>query len=160
MNEKKNRFRTQYDRERIYSRVGDPVHILYEAKFDSSGHYDLVESGRENTYDFIQSHKDSVDIHLILKRFANGDTAALSRKQGMYGDFTQMPTSFADMLNKVNAAESYFNSLDAETRSKFDDSFGIFMASIGSDDFMDKLGLVKADPVPVPDPVPGGDPVE
>lgn len=147
MNEKA--FRTQYDRERVRSGHGDPVHILYEPVFDSSGHMELRESGRENIYDYIQSHKESTDINLILQRFAKGDAGALSRRQGMYGDFTQVPNNYADLLNKLNAAEAHFNSLPVSEREKFGHSFAQFISSLGDIVLRDQQPIEK----PVEDPV-------
>lgn len=144
MDEKKISYRTQYDRQRVRSNHGDPVHILYSPQFDSSGHMDLVETGRENVYEYIQSHKDSTDINLLLQRFAKGDVSVLSRRQGMFGDFTQLPTNYADMLNKLNAAEEYFNSLPVEERSKFNHSFAQFISSLGD--------IVPADSMPIEKP--------
>lgn len=135
-------FRTLFDRERVRSNVGSREHVLYAPEFDSNGHMELVETGKENIYDFIQSHKDSVDINLILKRFANGDAAALSKRQGAYGDFTQMPCSYADMLNQINKGEEYFLSLPVDVRAKFDHSFPQFMAAMGTPDFFDRLGII------------------
>lgn len=150
MNEKKNRFRTQYDRERIRSVPGSRERILYEAQFDDKGNYDLVESGKENLYDYIQSFAASVDINVIMKKFANGDTSALARRQGTYGDFTDMPKNYAEMLDRLNKAENYFNGLPVDVRAKFNHNFGEFVAQLGSDDAYAKLGLV---PDPAPEPV-------
>lgn len=144
MDEKKISYRTQYDRQRVRSNHGNPVHILYSPEFDSSGHMDLVETGRENVYDYIQSHKDSTDINLILQRFAKGDVSVLSRRQGIFGDFTQVPTNYADMLNKLNRAEEYFNSLPVEERAKFNHSFAQFVSSLGD--------IVPADSMPIEKP--------
>lgn len=145
MHEETYRFRTQYDRERIRTNFGDPVHIIYSPEFDSTGHMDLVETGREDIYQYIQSHKDSTDINLILQRFAKGDVSVLSRRQGMYGDFTQVPTNYADMLNKLNRAEEYFNSLPVEERAKFNHSFAQYISSLGD--------IVPADSNPIEKPI-------
>lgn len=118
------KWRTQYDeRLEIHSNSGTEEHILYQPQFDKEGNYELVESGRENLYDFIQSHAESCDIHVILERFARGDESALSRVQGVYADVTGMPGSYAEMLNTVIAGEQQFNSLPLEVREKFDHSF-------------------------------------
>lgn len=143
MSDQVRNFRTQFDRERVFSDVGSRERILYAPEFDSNGHMELVETGKENIYNFIQSHKDSVDINLILKRFANGDASALSKRQGAFGDFTQLPTSYADMLNKVMRGEEYFQNLPVDVRSKFNHSFAEFMASMGTDDFFSKLGIER-----------------
>lgn len=102
-------FSTQYrSRTRFISNGGQRERILYQPKFDENGVMDLVESGKEDLYDFIQSHAEAVDIHVILARFQNGDVDALSRVQGAYGDFTNMPTSYAELLNRVNEGQSFF----------------------------------------------------
>lgn len=146
------RFATQYrPRTRFISNVGQREKILYQPKFDENGVMDLVESGKEDVYDFIQSHAESVDIHVILARFQNGDIDALSRVQGAYGDFTNMPTSYAELLNRVNEGQSFFNSLPVDIRAKFNHNFAEFMAAMDKPDFLEKLGI-KPDPEPEPVP--------
>lgn len=72
-------FKTQYDaRDRIFSDPGSPEHITYAGHYDDKGRVVLEESGRENIYDFIQSHAESCDIHVLMKRYQNGDFDALS----------------------------------------------------------------------------------
>lgn len=144
---------TQYDAHaRVYSNPGIREKILYGPKFDDHGHMELVETGRENLYDYIQSHKDSVDIKLILDRFARGDTAALSQRQGFYGDFTQMPTTYAEALNAMISAENYFNSLPVETRAQFNHSFQQFLAQMDKPDFTIKMGFQPAQVPSSPQP--------
>lgn len=135
-------FATQYrPRTRFISNGGQRERILYQPKFDENGVMDLVESGKEDLYDFIQSHAEAVDIHVILARFQNGDVDALSRVQGAYGDFTNMPTSYAELLNRVNEGQSFFNSLPVDIRAKFNHNFAEFMAGMDKPDFLDKLGI-------------------
>lgn len=145
-------FVTQYrPRIRFISNGGQRERILYLPKFDENGVMDLVESGKEDLYDFIQSHAESVDIHVILARFQNGDIDALSRVQGAYGDFTNMPTSYAELLNRVNEGQSFFNSLPVDIRAKFNHNFAEFMAGMDKPDFLEKLGI-KSEPEPEPVP--------
>lgn len=142
------KFRDLYDqRVRVIENPGSPVRVLYTSKVAEDGNIELIPSGTENLYDFIQSHKDSVDIHVILNRFANGDTNALSRVQGSYGDFTDMPTTYAELLNTMIAGENYFNSLPVETRAEFDHSFEKFMVSMDNmPEFIKKLGYEVKSP--------------
>lgn len=147
-------FRTQFDRhDRVFQSPGNGDKILYTPQLLDDGNIDLVPSGKEDLYEFIQSHKDSCDIHVLLARYQNGDVDALSRAQGAYGDFTQMPTTYAELLNAMIAGEAYFNSLPVDVRAKFDHSFEQFMLSM--DDmpgWLDKLGLSSQDQGPaVPD---------
>lgn len=149
-------FVTQYrPRIRFISNGGQRERILYQPKFDENGVMDLVESGKEDLYDFIQSNAESVDIHVILARFQNGDIDALSRVQGAYGDFTNMPTSYAELLNRVNEGQSFFNSLPVDIRAKFNHNFAEFMAGMDKPDFLEKLGIKsepESEPVPPVEP--------
>uniref|UniRef100_A0AAU8B1P4 Internal scaffolding protein n=1 Tax=Dulem virus 174 TaxID=3145651 RepID=A0AAU8B1P4_9VIRU len=139
------KFVTQYEpHERIHANIGDPVKVLYSPRFAKDGTMELVESGRENLYEFIQSHAEGVDIHVILERFARGDISALSRAQGAYGDFTTVPKTYAEMLNTLIAGEEYFNSLPVEVRAKFDHSFQKFVASMDAEDFWSRFDLPGA----------------
>lgn len=140
-------FRTQYmDHPRLYQEPGSREKILYSPVFDRKGVMSLEESGIENLYDYIQSHAQSVDIHVLLQRYQQGDLTVLSRVQGTYGDFTQMPTTFAGALNTLIAAEQYFDSLPVEVRAKFGHSFSQFIASMDSADFARSMGIDVPDP--------------
>lgn len=144
-------FRTQYEPSVSVSQpVGDPVKIMYGPKYRADGTWYLVQIGKHDLYSEIQSHAGSVDIHEILRRFATGqDPAALSRIQGVYGDFTQMPKTFAEALNTLVAAQQYFMDLPKDTRAEFGHDFNRFIASFDSPDFLAKSGLFD---VPSPDP--------
>lgn len=145
-------FKTQYDaRDRIFSDPGSPEHITYAGHYDEKGRVVLEESGRENIYDFIQSHAESCDIHVLMKRYQNGDVDALSQKQGFYGDFLDFPKTYAEALNHMNEMERQFMALPVESREKFGNSFAEFLAASAEPDFLDRLGIKKA---PVVEPVP------
>lgn len=143
------------DHARVYQQPGDPEKTVYSPVFDKEGNFDLQPSGKEDLYGFIQSHADSVDIHVILDRFARGDVSALSKVQGTYGDFTTVPKTYAELLNAVIQGEQYFMTLPVETRAAFDHDFRKWMA--GMDDmpsWLSKMGLDSADSGPAPaDPV-------
>lgn len=149
-------FRTQYDkRDPVYQEPGSRIHVLYGPVFDKQGHMSLQVTGQEDLYDYIQSHADSVDINIILKQYANGDPSVLSRVQGAYGDFTQMPKSFAEALNTLIAAEQYFNSLPVETRAQFGHNFNQFIASMDAPDFTSRMGITPVADTSSVDPTPG-----
>lgn len=132
-------FETQYrDPVRFVSCVGDPIEPEYTAVYDDDGQLTLKVSGKTDLYQFIQSHRDSVDIHVLLKRYQSGDVDVLSRVQGAYGDFTAAPKSFADMLNLVNAGKDYFDRLPVEIKQQYDNNFAVFMQDFGSEAFFAK----------------------
>lgn len=129
---------------RVYTNSGSRIHILHKPVIDENGHMELVESGKENIYDFIQSFKDSCDISLIVKRFTNGEIDILSRRQGMFFDATEMPKNLAETLNYVRNAEEQFKSLPVEVRAKFGHSFSEWVASAGTPDFFEKMGMTNS----------------
>jgi hypothetical protein len=151
-------FSTQYDaRDRVFCNPGDPIHITYAGRYDEKGRVVLEESGRENIYDQIQSHAESCDIHVLMKRYLNGDATALSQAQGQYLDATHFPKTYADMLNFVNDQERAFMALPADVREKFGNSFTEYLAASCEPDFLDRLGIERQ---PAVDPVPAIPPVE
>lgn len=142
------KFRTQFDpHSPVYQEPGDPVKVIYSPRYDDHGVLDLVATGRENLYDYIQSHKESTDIHVLLTRFANGETDVLSRMQGFYGDVTSMPKTYAEVLNAVIAGEETFSRLPVEVKQRFDNSFAVWLASMDSDDFADRMGVTPDAPI-------------
>ncbi|UPW41641.1 internal scaffolding protein [Peromfec virus RodF8_32] len=140
------KFRTQYETfDKPFSEPGSPVKTLYGPVFNENGVMSLKEIGQHDLYSEIQSHADSVDIHLLLKMYAAGDKDVFSRVQGAYGDFTQMPKTFAEALNTMIAAEMYFDSLPVETKAKFNHSFSQFLAGMDSPSWLADAGIVLPD---------------
>lgn len=143
-------FRTQFEKApSISTEPGSRTKVMYGPKYDKQGRMYLVETGVHDLYAEIQSHADSVDIHVLLERFAQGDPGALTRIQGTYGDFTQLPGSFAEALNIMAAAEQYFMSLPVDVRDRFGQDFNQFIAAMDTPDWVSKVGL---DHAPTPDP--------
>lgn len=140
-------FCTQYSkRGRLYANPGSPIHKTYGGHYDEKGRVVLEETGQENIYDFIQSHAESTDIHVLMKRFQNGDVTALSSAQGFYGDVLDFPKTYAEAFNHMHEMEAQFMKLPIEVRGKFNHSFQEFLACSGEPDFLDKLGL-RSEPV-------------
>ncbi len=134
------KFPTMYDRSgRTFSAAGSPDKVIYSSQIRPDGTIELVEKGKESLYDFIQSFKDSCDINVLLSRYANGDTEALSRVQGAYGDFTQFPRTYAELLNRVNQGKQLFDDLPLSLREKYNHDFGQFMAAMDQPDFWDQF---------------------
>lgn len=143
------KWRTQYDRvtTEYYSCSGSSVRPVYSSKVNDSGILELQMVGEEDTYPLIQSYKDSCSINYLLAKYANGDVNALSKVQGVYGDFTQLPKSFAEVLQRVIDGENYFNSLPLDVRQQFANDFRRWFAEAGTDSWLASMGIVSADPV-------------
>lgn len=149
------KFPTQFDsHERVHQNPGSGVKQMYSPKFEEDGRLTLVESGTADLYAEIQSHKDSVDIYTILKRYEAGDLDVLSRVQGVYADVTGMPRTYAEMLQRIEDGKNVFASLPKEIRENFNNDVNQFFAAMDSPDFSKRLGLevesyVKEEPVQV-----------
>lgn len=134
-------FRTQYDRIEVFSNVGSRFHPTYKLKYDEDGVAALIETGKIDIYEQIQSWKDSCDINVILERFENGDIDALNRKTPMFGDFTSSPQTLAEHLQLLRDAEDSFRGLPLDIRAQFNHNPAEFYASIGTDKFNRIMGL-------------------
>lgn len=54
------------DHPRVNINPGDPDKVLYSPSFDSSGHMELREVGKESLYQYIQSYKESTEFTSFL----------------------------------------------------------------------------------------------
>lgn len=144
-------FLNQYDarvRERSYfSPSGSSLKPVYRSQYNRDGELVLVASGEEDLQAYIQSHAESVDINVILTRFANGDSAALSKVQGAFGDVTGMPKSYAEMLNSVIAAQDTFDRLPRDVRQSYDNSWTKWLSQSFSFAPVDNVVVSPVDPV-------------
>lgn len=162
------KFRDKYSDFKLSpSNAGTRFHNDYKMKVFEDGSRDLVVVGQIDTYEIIQSHKDSVDLKLTLERYARGDDSAINRRQAFFGDFTNMPTSLSELSQRILDAQDLFNSLDVEARREFDFDAGKFFASIGTPEFdaiVEKYNPIVEEPVlpnvsretldPIAEPVP------
>lgn len=136
------KFRTQYDRQApVYQEPGSRIRVVYSPRYSETGVLDLEVTGQENLYEYIQSHKESTDIHVLLNRFVNGETDVLSRVQGFYADASNMPKTYAEVLNAVISGEEAFARLPIEVKQRFDNSFSVWLSSFDSPDFAEKMGF-------------------
>lgn len=142
-------FRTNYDRYVVHTNPGSPIKINYVGQVTKRGDIDVVESGADNLYMFIQSFADSCDINVLISRFNNGDTSALNQRVGQYLDVTDCPKSLADAFEMVQKASDIFAGLPIEIRREYDSNVGKFIEDIGSDHFNNLFGSK---------PQPGSDP--
>lgn len=111
------------------SNPGSRFRKSYIGKRDANGKLDLHCTGRVDQYAIIQADKESTDINVILSRFAEGDSTALSRMQGIYGDFTGLPDSYIGMINLIEEGKLAFDALPPQMKQVFDNDFVKMLAS-------------------------------
>lgn len=142
------KYKVKGERKRVISNKGDYEKVNYVGRLNKSGEIQLVESGVTDMQGYINSFADSVDINILLSKYANGDTSALNQRQGDYLDVTQFPTTYAELLNTLNAGKEMFENLPNEIRGKFDYDVNKFISSIGTNEWYDKLALEQPQNAP------------
>lgn len=143
-------FSTQFSSHgRVHARPGSRIKPVYQARKSDSGSIELIQVGEENIYDAIQAEREGCELTSILRRFVNGETDVLSRTQGMYGDFTNFPTTYAEMLNKLIEGRAVFEGLPLEERQKYGNDFGVWLQSFDnvSRETSDDAPVKELDPV-------------
>lgn len=133
----------------VPSPIGNGERSIFEERVEN-GKRSLVVTGKENLKDFIEASKNETLISNIMKRFEQGDVNALSRVQGFYGDVTTMPSNLADAQKVLINLENQFNSLPADIKKKFDNSFDKYVqdvSSVKSVDEFNNLFNIKVDNV-------------
>lgn len=160
------RFNTLFDRingsDHFFTDPGSQLHPRWNVKYDKNGVKDLVHIPGDDidTYSAIQSHADSVDIHVLLKKLENGDFSALDRAAALYLDVSELPDSPIGIFQLLSDARNNFDALPLDTRAAFNNSFEQFIASYP--DFVSMAAALNnvSSPDPVqaaaPDPVPEG----
>lgn len=137
-------FRTHYDARmnhvRVPSNIGDREKKEYQPVYDKRGIWHLEETGLSSVYLDIQSYAASCDINVIMARYRNGEVDVLGQIQGVYGDVSNIPTNYAEIMNAKLEAENLFASLSADVRAKYGNSVEQFMSEIGTKSGLEKLG--------------------
>lgn len=124
---------------------GSPVHEKKTGTLQKDGTIKLTVVGVDNVFEDIQSYEAETNINNILARAANGDYIGIDSGRGtpVFGDFTNMPSSYFEVLNTVIEGKRYFEKLPVEIKEKFDNDFNKWFASAGENDWFMKMGIVK-----------------
>lgn len=113
---------------RFISNAGDPLHKVQHGIVLEDGTIKLVVDRIEDTDAIIDSYRESTDINNIMARIQAGDVSLLNQKQGFYGDFTEFPKTYAEMLDLMHRGEEFFNKLPVEVKEKYNNDFNQFFA--------------------------------
>ena len=138
-------FKTQYQRERVTTNSGDRLRIVRAGVLNNKKQIVVKEKGTEDLYAYINSFADSVDIHVLLARFANGDKEALLQRAGAFIDISALPTNINEFVELYHNGEAYFNSLPIEVKEKFNNNMTEFISKIGTKEFNEALSISPAE---------------
>lgn len=133
------------------SSSGDTFHLRFSPRVLENGEIKLVESGKDDIKAMINSFRASTDMSFILQRLAVGDSSVLSQRPGIFGDFTQMPTTYAEALQLVIDGRREFDFLPLDVKNSFNNDFRQFLASAGTPEWAEKLSSLRPDVPSQPD---------
>lgn len=117
-------------RGRSFTAVGSQIQKTYKLKIEDDGTHSFTEVGTINIYDKIQSHRESTDLALMIKRFEQGDETALERIRGFYMDTIGMPKTLAETLQMLEDSKALFRSLPVELRDEFNHNPDEFLVKL------------------------------
>lgn len=123
---------TPYGRalERHHAAVGGALRQTYIAAYDENHNRQFAKDKKIDQYARIQSFKEQCLIENIIKRCVGGDYSGLNRLQGMYGDFSCIPTDPRTAHDVIIKAKEVFDNLNAEERKQdFADDFENFLGT-------------------------------
>lgn len=115
---------------------GSPIRDIYEGQYNDNGLLEVVKIGEENIYDEIQSYAASCDLNNIISRFTAGDESVINAVESFYADLSKIPDNYPALLNKLTETRNFFDSLPADIKQKFNNSYEQFLASSERPDFL------------------------
>lgn len=121
----------------ICSNPGSDVVIEYSPIVKEDGSIDLEESGKHNIQEYIDSFEESCSLENIIARYANGDISALNVNVPNFGDFTEFPKTYAELLQLQIDSNNLYNSLPKEIKQKFDNDVNKFFVMSGTKEWYD-----------------------
>lgn len=95
----------------------------------------LEEIGEKPFYDIIQSHLESCKLDNILKRAQMGDLSSLNARPGSYLDLSDAPSSLEEVYQRGQNAKAKFESLPADIRELFGNSYSNFAKALSDGSF-------------------------
>ena len=111
------------DSKKYVSCSGSGERPIFSSVVQNDGSIELVQTGKEDFYGYIQSFAESVDINVLLARYMNGDIAALNRAQGFYADVTGFPKNNVQLLQIMIDGQRVFDEMPLAYRQRFDNDF-------------------------------------
>lgn len=146
------------EHKRVETDPGSPIKIEYQLRIIDDCE-EIVETGKSNLYDYIQSHADSVDITKILERCALiEDYSLLNRMPTTFMDTTDMPSNLAEAYAAVQDAKVFFERMPIDIKESYNNNFVEFLRGLGDEkfnkvvvDFLDKTKEKSAGPDPAPE---------
>ena len=121
-----------YSRDRSASSpTGDRHRPIFHKSKSEEGPACLVEVGKQDFQELIDSFAHSCDISTLIKRYEAGDFSVLSRVQGVYADVTDLPNDLMSAHEILTNARRTYDSLTEDQKRDFG-TFDQFLAGVHS----------------------------
>lgn len=134
------------DRDTFVSNPGLTYNVIYSPVIGEDGNIELMETGREDIAEMINSYADQCDMSLIMARLAAGDDSVLYRTIPQYGDVSMCTWDHRAMLQTIVDARNYFDHLPADKREKFNNSFEQWYSTAGTPEWATAMTTSPAMP--------------
>lgn len=119
-------------RDEQFSSAGNCRKPLYSPVYGDDGRLALECTGYKDTDLEISSYREQTDMAYIISRINAGDTSILPDPNALFADVSDLPNTPIGMVNFLDGLRRKFDSLPAETRELFDNSFSRFVAGVPS----------------------------
>lgn len=133
-------------RDEQFTSAGNSRKPLYSPVYDDDGNLVLQCTGYKDIDLEISSYREQTDMAYIISRINAGDLTVLPDPNALYADVTDLPNTPIGMVNFLDDMRRKFDSLPAETRELFDNSFSRFIAGVPSH-ASDDVGSAEVNPV-------------
>lgn len=117
-------------REEQFTCCGSCRKPIYSPIYADDGRLVLECTGFKDTDVEISSYRGQTDMAYIISRINAGDPSVLPDPNALYADVTDLPNTPIGMVNFLDGLRRQFDSLPAETREQFDNSFSRFVAGV------------------------------
>ncbi len=131
------KFRNQFtnDSNAFISNSGEKIVADYGLITAEDGTTSVGVVGEKNLDAIIQSNKDTGNVALLVAKYNAGDEEALNRVRGVYGDFRNMPTTYAEMVSRLNECRAVFEALPVDIKEQFNNNSDVFWSEYGTERF-------------------------
>lgn len=146
------KFRTQFENDNslIKTCCGDGIVDKFVLSVDKHGCSFLKKVGIHNLYDYIQSHRDSCDLNVLLGNLDSAQVNGLMSSFSLYDlldsniiDLTSLPTNLGEMHRLCVEGENYFNGLPIDIREQFNFSSHKFISEFGTPEFNERMNALR-----------------
>ena len=125
------------DADSFLSASGSRIRTLYSPVVEGNS-WHLVESGKQDIQDLIDSYRDLTDMSFIMSRLAAGDSSVINVPNAGYGDASVFPADPASLLNVIQNAQNMYDRLPDNVRSQFG-SFRDWFSTSGTPEWSSKM---------------------